>query len=99
MFKTVATAIAPEQGASISTGGAREAVVPVVGAPARLSGALAAVAAVAAALTCFVPGVLRGPAVMNGSARGTALVVLCLAVPILAQSVPSVVRAADEAPR
>jgi hypothetical protein len=48
-----------------------------------VSGALALVTAAAAAATFFSPGVLRGPAVMNGSARGTALVVLVLAVPAL----------------
>ncbi|HEX9094708.1 MAG TPA: hypothetical protein VF990_01255 [Candidatus Dormibacteraeota bacterium] len=48
-----------------------------------LSGALALVTAAAAAATFFIPGVLRGPAVMNGSARGTALVVLVVAVPVL----------------
>lgn len=45
-----------------------------------LSGALALVAAAAAAGTFFIPGVLRGPAVMNGSARGTGLVVIAVAV-------------------
>ena len=49
-----------------------------------LSASLAVVAAFAAAATAFVPGVLRGPSVMNGSARGTALVVLLVAVPALA---------------
>src|SRR5450756_1609948 len=49
-----------------------------------LSGSLAVVAAIAAAGTALVPGVLRGAAVMNGSARGTALVVLLIAVPALA---------------
>ena len=44
---------------------------------------LAGVAAVACALTLAVPGLLSGPAVMNGSARGTALVALCAAVPTL----------------
>lgn len=44
---------------------------------------LVLVAAAAGALTGFVPGVLRGTAVMNGSARGTALVVLFVAVPSL----------------
>ncbi len=48
-----------------------------------LSGALALVAAAAAAATFVIPGVLRGPAVMNGSARGTALVALVVAVPAL----------------
>jgi len=49
-----------------------------------LSGSLAVVGAIAAAATALVPGVLRGTAVMNGSARGTALVVLVIAVPALA---------------
>jgi hypothetical protein len=48
-----------------------------------LSGALALVMALAAAATFTIPGVLRGPAVMNGSARGTALVILVLALPAL----------------
>lgn len=48
-----------------------------------LSGALALATAAAAAATFFIPGVLRGPAVMNGSARGTALVVLVVAIPAL----------------
>jgi hypothetical protein len=48
-----------------------------------LSGALALVAAAATAATFIIPGVLRGPAVMNGSARGTALVVLVVAIPAL----------------
>jgi MYXO-CTERM domain-containing protein len=69
------------------------AAAPRTIAPAyRLSGALAAVTAVATALTCFVPGLLRGPAVMNGSARGTALVILVLTVPVL---IGSMVRAAQ----
>jgi len=48
-----------------------------------LSGGLATVATVAAAGTFFVPEILTGPAAMNGSARGTALVVLLVAVPAL----------------
>ncbi len=48
-----------------------------------LSAALAAVAALTCALTLFVPGVLTGPPAMNGSARGTALVALVVAVPVL----------------
>ncbi len=55
-------------------------------APYWVSGSLGFIAAMAAAITFFVPGVLRGPAVMNGSARGTALVVLVVAVPALALS-------------
>lgn len=46
-----------------------------------VSASLAAVAA--AAPTLFISGVLNGPSVMNGSARGTALVMLVLAVPTL----------------
>jgi hypothetical protein len=42
--------------------------------------------ALAGALTLFVPDVLRGPAVMNGSGRGTAAVVLFVAVPVLGVS-------------
>ena len=48
-----------------------------------VSGALAVVAAVAAAGTFFVPGVLRGTAVMNGSARGTAVLMLAAGLPLL----------------
>jgi hypothetical protein len=49
----------------------------------RLSIALAVVTAVVAALTAFLPDVLRGPDVMNGSARGTAMVLLFATVPVL----------------
>ena len=42
--------------------------------------------AAAAALTLFVPGVLNGPAVMNASGRGTALIMLVLGVPLLVGS-------------
>lgn len=48
-----------------------------------VSGLLAAVSAVAAGATFFVPNVLRGTAVMNGSARGTALVMLVAGEPLL----------------
>lgn len=51
-----------------------------------LSAGLAAAAALSALLTYLAGGVLRGPAVMNGSARGTALVVLVVGVPVLAGS-------------
>lgn len=44
---------------------------------------LALVAAITAALTYFLPDVLLGPAVTNGNARGTALVMMALAVPVL----------------
>jgi hypothetical protein len=72
--------------------GAGQALIPLSSAAAWLSGALAAVAATAAAATLFVPGVLRGPAVMNGSARGTALVALVVAVPLLALSMAATAR-------
>ena len=52
----------------------------------RLAILLGVVAAAAAAVTAFVPDVLSGTPVMNGSARGTALVVLFVAVPVLAVS-------------
>jgi hypothetical protein len=48
-----------------------------------LSLALAGVGGLAAALTFFVPDVLQGPEVTNGNARGTALVMLFLATPVL----------------
>ena len=48
-----------------------------------LSAALAVTAAAGSLLTFTVPAVLRGTAVMNGSARGTALVVLLAGVPAL----------------
>lgn len=48
---------------------------------------VAAVAnALAAALTFFLPDLLNGPAVMNGSARGTALIMLVGGVPLLLAS-------------
>jgi hypothetical protein len=61
--------------------GIRRAVSPY-----GVSTGLAIVAAAGAAATFFIPGVLRGTAVMNGSARGTALVVLVAAVPVLVVS-------------
>ncbi len=51
-----------------------------------LSAGLAVTAAASSLLTFAVPAVLRGTAVMNGSARGTALVVLLAGVPVLACS-------------
>jgi hypothetical protein len=48
-----------------------------------LSGALAAVATVVGIATFFIPSLLRGPTVMNGSARGTALVIFTIAAPTL----------------
>jgi hypothetical protein len=51
-----------------------------------LSWALAVVAAASAALTFFLPEVLTGPAVTTGNARGTALVMMVAAVPLLVVS-------------
>jgi len=51
-----------------------------------LSVALTVTVAAGSLLTFTVPAVLRGTAVMNGSARGTALVVLLAGVPALACS-------------
>jgi hypothetical protein len=57
-----------------------------------VSSALAAIA-VAASLLCLVrPGLLHGPEAMIGSARGTALVVLFAAVPLLVASITGVRR-------
>lgn len=58
----------------------------------RASAALGAVAAVTAAATYTFGGALTGPAVMNGSCRGTALVMLVVAVPALAVSMWSAAR-------
>jgi hypothetical protein len=49
----------------------------------RLTAALTAAVTVAAGGTLLLPDVLRGTAVMNGSARGTALVMLAVTVPVL----------------
>ncbi len=51
-----------------------------------LSSALAVVAMVGASLTFFLPDALTGPAVTNGNARGTALVMMVAAVPLLVLS-------------
>lgn len=57
-----------------------------------LSWLLAVVGAITAALTFFLPDVLQGPAVSNGNARGTALVMLVLATPSLLLSMWAVYR-------
>lgn len=49
----------------------------------RLCAALAALVLVAAVPTFFVDGILNGTPVMNGSARGTALTMFALALPVL----------------
>jgi hypothetical protein len=62
-------------------------VIPSRGAPYVLSAGLAVVAATAAAATFFLDGILTGPAVAVGNARGTALVILVLGVPVLLGSI------------
>ena len=60
---------------------------PVIGAAAvSVSTAVVLVAAVGGAWTVWNPGLLKGPAVMVGSARGTALVLLAVALPALVVS-------------
>jgi hypothetical protein len=51
-----------------------------------LSAALGAVAVAASATSFFIPGVLGGPAVAQGNLRGTALVIMVVAVPLLVVS-------------
>jgi hypothetical protein len=51
--------------------------------PLRLSSVLSAVTIVACLANLLVPDLLSGPPVMNGSAKGTALVALIVAVPLL----------------
>ena len=58
-------------------------VVRPLSAPYWTSIGLTAVSTAAAAFTFFAPGVLNGTPVMNGSARGTALVALVIAIPVL----------------
>jgi hypothetical protein len=52
-----------------------------------LSLALAIVGGVTAVPTFFVPNILLGPPVTNGNARGTALAMLALAIPVLLLSI------------
>jgi hypothetical protein len=80
-----------------AAGRAGEALVPIAGAAFWVSVALTAVSATAAAATLFGTGVLRGTAVMNGSARGTALVALFVAVPLLALSMVAAERGSARA--
>ncbi len=63
-----------------------------------LSAGLGVATILATVPTLFVPGVLRGPAVMNGSARGTALVALFVALPILGAAMAAAARGWDRAP-
>ena len=76
----------PDESEAAGAGARELAARPV--APGRLAYGLsvALAAASAPAGTDLMPGLLRGPAVMNGSARGTALAVLLAGVPLLAGS-------------
>ena len=76
----MATATASRAGSGRSREVPR-AVIRPRGAAYWLSGGLALAAAVSSVPTFVAAGVLRGTAVMNGSARGTALVVLLIGVP------------------
>ncbi len=67
-------------------------VLPASGAAYQLSALLALVSVAAAGITFFIPTVLLGPPVMNGSARGTALVVLVCGVPVLLIAMRAAVR-------
>jgi hypothetical protein len=87
----VATAIPPAVARVQRTG---SSVIRTFSAPYWTSTGLAVVAATVAAFTLFGSGILSGPAVMIGSARGTALVALFVAVPILAVSTALVARGA-----
>lgn len=62
-----------------------------------LSGVLLLVVCVASGLTYFWDGLLTGPAAMNGSARGTALVLLVLTAPVLAVSMAVAARGSARA--
>jgi hypothetical protein len=67
--------------------GRRRAVLQPQGAAAvPLSWLLAAAVTIGCVPTVIDRGVLRGPAAMNGSARGTALVMLVVGVPLLVGS-------------
>lgn len=61
-------------------------VIAPRGAAYWFSGALGVVALAAAASSFFLPGILAGPAVSQGNLRGTALVVMVLALPSLVGS-------------
>lgn len=69
--------------AGVSIRSAPEAGTRLTPAAYWLSGALALIGAAGMVATIFVPGVLRGLPAMNGSARGTALVLLLITFPVL----------------
>ena len=61
----------------------------------RLCAAVAVLVVVAAVPTFFVDGILNGTPVMNGSARGTALMMFALALPVLAVGLVTATRGSD----
>jgi len=63
----------------------------------RLSAALAVIVTIAATVTFFADGILTGPAVAVGNARGTALVLLVLGVPALCGSLVATMRGSARA--
>jgi hypothetical protein len=86
----------PTPGTTVTTGAVRDPDARVAGTEAvrsvparaverRLMSALAVVGTAATVLS-LLPGALRGPAVMNGSGRGTALVMLVVGLPLLVTS-------------
>ena len=77
--------------------GSSPAVVPATAAAWKLSGALAVVTAAGTIPTVFAAGILRGPAVMNGSVRGTALVMLAGGLPVLIMSMAAARRGSARA--
>jgi hypothetical protein len=67
----MATVLAPAGGEVIPTDPVQRSSSTRSDIAFRLSAALAVVTAAATGLTFLIPDVLRGPAVMNGSGRGT----------------------------
>jgi hypothetical protein len=67
--------------------GSSAAVVPATRPAWKLSGVLAAANTAGTIPTAFAVGILRGPAAMNGSVRGTALVMLAAGLPVLIMSI------------
>lgn len=79
-------AIETSRAARVTNGPSHHRVIGPGGAAYWLSAALGVAAAASSLLMFTVPSLLRGTAAMNGSARGTALVVLLAGTPALACS-------------
>jgi hypothetical protein len=73
----------------------RDGPSPAIATARGLTLVTAVASAVGASWTLLDPGLLHGPAAMQGSARGTALVMLALALPVLVLSLWSAVRGSD----